>query len=190
MWKCPPREKTLEEKNTILRAKDLKAMRCCEIIWSGLSITVPSAASTPTTWCKYLLWHHPISACNPSSLLWVCRKKIKKVMSETAGAVEQKSRCCYLLRQLIGMAGNHIPALLQKPCCKPTHFLTSSLAPALCFLFPIVSESQQMLIVLPWAGAGSTGTCNFLFLVWTQKPAGRVPYLLLALPLLSAKGSG
>lgn len=75
-------KKNLEEKGIILRATDLKARRCCEIIWSGLSITVPSAAST---WCKYLvcsipcsaLSPLPVSAYNPSSLLCVCRKKIK-----------------------------------------------------------------------------------------------------------------
>lgn len=78
-------EKALKEKNIILKATDLKARRCCEIIWSGLSITVPSAASTPTTWCKYLVCTipcsasspFPVTAYSPPSLLCVCRKKIK-----------------------------------------------------------------------------------------------------------------
>lgn len=82
-------EKTLEEKNIILRATDLKARRGCEIIWSGLFITVPSAASIPTTGCEYLVWQHPVQCIIPSSCqclqsIMYCadadRKKIKKIL--------------------------------------------------------------------------------------------------------------
>lgn len=50
VWKSPGGKKTLQEKDIVVRFTDFKARRCCEIVWSGSSITFLSSASTLTTW--------------------------------------------------------------------------------------------------------------------------------------------